>query len=202
MKNHWKSKVFQGFSRIRFFFVLILPGMLFSSKMLPMVLFWCPRGPRRMPKGVPRGVLRDYFGWLGEIFGWDFGSLSKLVSFFFWNSCCKLIFHNILTEKMKKRPSGPSKPMEIIKKSEFFKDFQEFTFSLLWTSLGSFFSPKSFQWYCFDVPKVPRGYPKESQGASWAIMLDDCEIFLHKMRVPCASWAHLFLKCVLNIDLC
>ena len=134
----------------------------------------------------PQGRLGRLFWMTGRDIWLRFWFLKQIGLIFFRNSCCKLIFHNILTKQIKKRPSGPSKPMEIIQKTRFFEDVQAFTFSLFWSFLGSFFSPKSFQWYCFDVPKVPVRCPKESRGTSWEIMLDDCEIFLHKTLV---HWA-------------
>ena len=59
---------FHVFSRFLLFLALKLLRALFPSKVPPVVRFWSPKGPWRVPKGVPRGVLGDPEGLLGACF--------------------------------------------------------------------------------------------------------------------------------------
>ena len=71
MKNHWKTMVFQGFSRFHYFRVLARFVTLFCSKIAQMVLFWRPK----IPEGCPKGSQRVSWEVMGDCWGRSFSAV-------------------------------------------------------------------------------------------------------------------------------
>ena len=162
--------------------------------MPPMGLFWCPEGPRRMPKMVPRSLLGDHTGWLGINFIWILGSFSQLNSYFLFLFVRNWFLIAFCKKNNKKETSRTLKSIENQWETKVFQGFPEISVFRILMFSGAFFLFKMLPTVLFWCPKGPRmrpkGIPRGCIGRSyWLIESSYCFYFWFLKQS-----GHIFVK--------